>query len=347
MPDINMQHFGELQRNQHSIDIEIDASQIASPQQDFPMMLETPNSSNSALNVVAINELGEQLPTEIEGVANDKNWVHLKDLVQSVVNRKMKVFYGGCDGKPAADSTYGSQAVWDGNYLFVNHMTSISSLADSTSNSNDYTTVVGNPTLHDGNFGKKIYFDGSDGFRSALDIYSYADFNNGMTFTARTDMASGGSDPQIITIEGYYWIGTDVSESSKFGFEFDGNGVPVVSSAVADSNWHVVTGVGDSGTSQKIYVDNVSMVSGTATRYNIDGVSRNSAIGCNYAGGANFITGYIAESRISNIDRSADYVATIHKNLNNPTAVGTNPFYKSISKEHNFAESLQSLGRAG
>lgn len=341
-----MQYFGELQRNQHSIDVEIDASQVASPQQNFPMMLETPNSSNSVLNIVAMNSFGEQLPTEIEGVANDKNWVYLKDSIQDIVNHKMKVFYGGYDGKPAANSTYGSEAVWNG-YSAIYHM-SESPILDSTSNGNDATVVGGDPTLSDGTHGKKMVFDGNDYFNvpdaATLD-FSTTDFDILMVLKADSTGTSVHStllaklNPETATqwaIQYFYTTG-------YFNFREAATNHMMGNVGMLDNTEHIINFHRESGT---FYwdVDVVNKNSVTVTR-NLDNAALLS-IGRRSSSYGDF-RGDMSEIRIIKDTISTNYRNTTYNNLNNPTASGNVPFYKSISKELNFAESLQSFGRAG
>ena len=352
MPDINMQHFEELQRNQHSIDVEIDASQIASPQQDFPMMLETPNSSNSVLNVIAINELGEQLPTEIEGIANYKNWIHFKDIVHSGWNRKMKVFYGGCIGKPAADSTYGSQAVWNNEATY--HMNQdpngdiANSIKDSTPNAN-HGTPVGSMTsadLIDGEYGKAIDFDGSNDLIDIGNIdFGISDFAiiTKVKFNSYEDGAgiikknSGSGNPQ------WYVRQLGVSGAMQF-VTYDGSTVRehiTGNSYFSTGNYYSFAAKRDS-TTLYLYKDGAEVSTAGNAIDTTNAVNVNVGVAATtYA----LIT--IDELRLFRSAPTANYISTTHKNLNNPTAMGIDSFYKSISKELNFSESLQSLGRAG
>ena len=358
MPDINMQHFEELQRNQYSIDVEINASQVASSQQGFPMMLETPNSSNSILNVVAINELGEQLPTEIEGVTNDKNWIYLKDLVQNVTNRKMKVFYGSSIGKPAADSAYGSEAVWDSNFVNVWHMNnnpsgSAPQLLDSTSNGNDGTSVgsMTSDDLVDTDYGKAIDFDGTD------DSFTFSNTLNVNTVSIESYFSVGGKENTLRGIVGstgwvsgdmHYQIASDNTlifniKSGDIGYTTAST--TLFNSANYNSFFHTV-GVYDGGAGTlRIYID--SNNEGTSSSIPSQSIDMNPCRIAAVYDNNRFFDGLIREIRISKIVRTQGYITTTSNNLHNPTAIGTDPFYKSISEEHNFAESLQSLGRAG
>lgn len=361
MPDINMQHFGELQRNQHSIDVEIDASQVTSPQQNFPMMLETPNSSNSVLNVVAINELGEQLPTEIEGIANDKNWIHFKDMVHSRWNRKMKIFYGGCIGKPASDSTYGSEAVWNSDYNMAQLMNTAANanILDSTSNGINSTSANNFEAADtvDGNYGKGIIADGVNeycGFGDVLDL-------NDMSFTIEMRLKGfeWSSDMSVIISKWYdgtnaEWNFTGIDDGisgTKLNFAFrnqaDENKNLFSNDAFDTTIEHTIQ-INYDGTTHRLYVDGALHDSNVTTAIRQGNNAELRFFRYVHPSFNFYGAGTIYQLRMSqNTYRDANWAVTTHNNLNNPTANGNLPFYKLISKEHNFVKSLQSLGRAG
>ena len=361
MPDINMQHFGELQRNQHSIDVEIDASHISSYQKDFPMMLETPNSSNSVLNVVAINELGEQLPTETEGISNDKNWVHFKDSIQGIVNSKIKVFYGGFGGKPAADSTYGSKAIWV-DYSAVYHMNNdptndAPQILDSIGNY--HGTSEGSMTPNDlvnTDYGLGLDFDDND---DAIDIsangFPYSTvtvflrmkpkfaLNDGLHHYLYSSSQTSSNNNRIQlrknTTDNYNCLIYNSSGTLQSTLSFDDNLIP-------QNTWANI--VFQFKTNDAIlYLNGISKStdSSVTTPTSINPLL---TIGNWVVPGTTFDSNsVISEVRVMGSYADNNYILTSHNNLNNPTANGESPFYKSISKELNFAESLQSLGRAG
>lgn len=357
MPDINMQHFGELQRNQHSIDVEIDASQVASPQQDFSMMLETPNSSNSILNIIAINELGEQLPTEIEGIANDKNWVHLKDLVQSVANRKMKVFYGGGGGKPAVDSTYGKYNVYPQNHKIVHHFNTVPTgiLLNSAGANHSMTNTAGSMTSDDlidspNGYGKAIAMDADDTLISSATVAGVG--NEWTVITIHKPLTSGISHPFVFTETNVVPGQNLPNQISIISGRIDKLSSTRVCSPSAYIKLYDTTAAEEygavqftlftwDGTNLKIYHDNVEITSFTK-HVDAAGTQTDSARMIRFEYNQEMI-----QARFINEVVSSGWMDTMYNNFNNPTATGNSPFYKSISKELNFAESLQSLGRAG
>ena len=347
MPSVNMSEFEELRRNPYSVEVEIDASKVSGTQQNIPLMLETPNSSNSELNVVGFGDNGVQLPIEIEGTANDKNWVHLANTVQSIINQRMKVFYGGTCGKPAVDSTYGSEAVYMAGYDVVYNMAQApASLVDSTSNDRNITTVVGDPSEIEGDYGKGIAFDSNDGVKSSsCGNIGTGDFAATIVFSAPSPTDTylfSNRDPALID---QFALRIIVATGYNDFITYDGASQSAIATTTAtdDGNEHTMT-VRRVGTSMKIYIDGVERADATLAVRNIDTTTQY-AIAYNGTIGYSNSNIFLARNYIGTM--SVNYILTTHKNLNNPTASGTDPFYKSITKELNYTQSLKSFGRVG
>ena len=347
-----MSEFEECRRNPYSVEVEIDASKVSGTQQNIPLMVEIPNSSNSFLNVVAFGDKGKQLATEIEGVANDKNWIHTTDDVQSVFNQHMKVFYGGTGGKSAANSTYGSQAVWGSNYVGVWHMNDTDAFKNSVND--DGGTVYNSPALGDGKYGKKISFISTSS--QYIDVGDIDTSDTTLTYIASIDDTTPTSKQGIITkfhpIPGggswLNWIGTD---GKIRAIAADGGNRSVYSKVLSDGVEHIHTFSSEDGGNVTFKTDFDSIISGDAVT-NMQQNATTMLIGAyrsNDAPGTptEFLDGDISEVRLSNIVRSENYQTTTHKNLNNPTATGTDAFYLSITKEQNYSTTLKSFGRAG
>jgi hypothetical protein len=103
-----------------------------------------------------------QLAREIVAIdttaKNGEMWVKIHQL-PAAIDTEILVWYDGVSTEPAADSAYGSQAVWNDNYKLVYHFNDTPSgaapqIKDSTANGNhgtvhgvtddNLTTVVGN-----------------------------------------------------------------------------------------------------------------------------------------------------------------------------------------------------------
>ena len=250
-------------------------------------------------------------------------------------NSQFYVYWGNASlNEPAANSTYGSEAVWDSNFKYVNHANiepyggSAGEILDSTWNSNDGTAsdFTVNPSLLDGDYGKGINVDGIKAYIATYDMDDTTDF------TTTLKLKRTASQTAVHSLFGD--IDTGVW-SNGWGLLHDG----------ADSNglYGVYTGAGYSANKITLsndvdYTVDVVRSGGNFIVY-VNGVHQfteartlNSHSFNLYFGQTDYVS-YAAQSknyyemRHSNTARSANYIATAHKNLNNPTASGTDPFY--------------------
>ncbi|MFC1576337.1 LamG-like jellyroll fold domain-containing protein, partial [Candidatus Omnitrophota bacterium] len=195
--------------------------------------------------------------------------------------------------------------------------------AEDSVGSNDGTlydggTVGNGPVWTTGKVGDyALNFDGSNDFIvTAYNVFAKADFSNGLTMAAWTNMSADGVDDQIVAIEGGYWLGIDASAGSKFAFEIDGNGSPqTVASTAADGTWYFVVGTADGDGNTTIYVNGVSEDTASETYYNIDGLDRPASIGAHLpsfpANTAN-VTGTIDEVAIWNRALDINEIKTLY-----------------------------------
>ena len=321
--------------------VTIDGSKVTS-ETGIPLGLNInlPNVKAAGADVRLAKLDGTPLAREIEckDVPNtDDVTIWYKWDTTAAQNDQFYVYWGNSNlTEPAEDSSYGREAVWDANYVFVSHMADLTSttILDSTSFSKTYTKLsTGNPVEYDAPYGKSQDF--------SSDYISTGD--------------SADFDFTDFTFESYHYKDTDTTGSimSKFydgsarSWEFDDNtvsdfmdsyvnaaGTPHVTSAVdsaPEQNWHYTAIRHDDSSTSQWYVNGSS--SGAAV--DIGAVNFNSAgvkIGDReHATSRVYFDGKIAELRLSNILRTANYVATISNNLKNPTATGTTPFYLSFS----------------
>jgi len=153
----------------------VDSSMVSGTQTGIPLELSVVQDAgitSDAGNVRITDSNDNPLPSEIESYdsATGELTLWFKADINDASDTTFKMYFGNMSlTEPAADSTYGSQAVWDSNYVGVWHMNQepngneAGSIKDSTSNSKHMTpsgyTV---DSLVDGSFGKAIYFDGSN-----------------------------------------------------------------------------------------------------------------------------------------------------------------------------------------
>ncbi|MFC1754526.1 LamG-like jellyroll fold domain-containing protein, partial [Thermoproteota archaeon] len=217
------------------------------------------------------------------------------------------------------------------NMPFENHSDASTTAIDYSSHGNNGTLTGHAPTFtSDGYIGGAYMFDGiNDYVLTANNIYSTADFSNGITLAAWTNMTSASG--QIISIEGAYWIGPYFAGGSKFAFEIDGEGVPgaVASTTAADGDWHFVVGVADGSGNTEIFVDGVSEGTGSESYYDIDSLSRGTSVGAHPSLGVAFVKGSIDEVKIFDYPLSAEQILALYNNrtdliVSNETSVGDN-----------------------
>lgn len=301
---------------------------------------------------------GTPIPREIEWCWSTTNNVVLHYQVDTVdsTSQSFYVYWGNSAlSEPAADSTYGSQAVWSNGYEAVYHMNidpSTSDLIDSTANGYN-GTMNGSMTsedLVDATYCKAIEFDGVDDFFS---IPNRIIPSNVATVESRyTVLNSDGAH----LINYAFWNG-----SISSGYFFEGiqemlvHGYPDSWALSASSSypgarndyyiWEEVNRFGQTlyhadtfaGNSYGKFYRNGTYVGTDSFGYSSWGSSSYYAfrIGASKqynvnSGSMYYSNAQIEEVRFSSVERSADFIITTHNTLNNPTDTGTNPFYSSI-----------------
>jgi hypothetical protein len=228
------------------------------------------------------------------------------------------MFYG--NSSVSMDQT-NRAGTWDGNYRAVWHLPNGTTLsgADSTSNTLNGTNAgltaiagwVGGAASGDGGAGHQI--------NTANNPYASNVFSaNGLTLSAWVNAGSNPATSQIISLEGAYVI--DVT-GGKAGFEINGSGSDLVSAApVPTGNWTYIVGTSDGSGNLKVYVNGVLSNSASQSFYNLDSLTRPYSIGGHPVSSAYNFNGIIDETRISNVARSADWIATEYYNQNGPSS---------------------------
>ena len=247
--------------------------------------------------------------------ANSVAWLWVK--VPSVSDSTETELYIYYDSSHADNTAYigdiadtPAQSVWDSDFKLVMHMAqdpngdAADAMKDSTANAN-HGTPSGSMTsadLVDGEIGKCIDFDGTD---DCIDLSGITTGDNN-TISFLIKFSVNGPDTYIFDAEtGRILIGLHSSQNTIS--YHDGTDWHDSSLVVADSVWHNVTIVTKSDGSLQIYVDN-NAVYNTSITANIVGGSA-VILGSRYTKSADyFVDGLIDEFRISNTDRSADWI---------------------------------------
>lgn len=224
-----------------------------------------------------------------------------------------------------------STSVWDSGFMQVYPLqetctpggSTASCFKDATATGNNSTT--GNyPTQTAGLVGNAQSFNGSA---------NYIKIVNALTAGTTATVSAWGKIASIAGVQ--YWIFTNGNNASSKGFIFDyalttgftnlffaGSVQASGNAGLADGNWHFVTGtLTASPATVTMYVDGVqqgSIVTGTFTGF----VAGNSEIGAGaFGAGAigDFLTGTLQEIRVSNVARSAAWIAADYDSFHSPT----------------------------
>lgn len=151
-----------------------------------------------------------------------------------------------------------------------------------------------------------------------------------------------------LTIEGawFFKVGRGGSDN-KIGVSFTGSSVDIIdsTSVINDDEWHFVVATHD-GTTARLYIDGSEENSATQSPYNIDGLSRVSAIGGQYNGSFN-INALLDEVRIYNCALMEEEVEAlfIWRPYTHSVSEGIGVKEKTLrsSREHSGGEDITTL----
>lgn len=235
----------------------------------------------------------------------------------------------------AVDDTYGSENVWDSNYLMVHHLrgAAYTDLDDSTSNDNDFTAEGGSPDYNQAgklgtsavNFtaGSSEYLDWAfSGFGSFVsnsnftnEVWINPDLDN-VRMSYFCDYNSAGSAVSMCMEGGGYTLANGYWNALTFD-----SSVKQMQSGYAYSTgtwYNVVFSFNDSTNRRDIYVQGTSQVNNTLqTGALANGVNTSLGRAGDYAA-ALYFDGKIDELRVSGSARSADWIATGYNNQSAP-----------------------------
>ena len=331
----------------------IQSSQVAQDCTDFPVLVHEDSlpseifdadGSYPALNGggdlrFSTDQAGDtQLPCEVESFvtdndpANGKSAVWVKRTLSSAANTSIWVYYNKSgETQPAETDAYGKHAVWDSNYVMVQHMaeTPPGTTYDSTSNSNDGTTSgMDSADQVSGQIDGALDFDGVDdyidlGSISAVHPLNLAGSNLTISFWLNWD-GFGDSFQRIIDKSngGFGANGYAVyNENTDLTLAVDGiNNIRTNSNPIVVDTWKHITVVyiSNSNTGQ-VFSDGVEATYLSRAANIIPSDTTNMRIGTwNHATGREY-NGALDEVRISNIARAANWNLTEYNNQYAPS----------------------------
>ncbi len=283
-------------------------------------------------------------------------WVMLPSLSPSV-DTDIYMYYGNAGSGNSENAT----GAWDSNYRMVQHLEETSGTHyDSTQYSNDGTENIDAPGTQDAD-GKIDGADDVDGTDDYIDIDTVVNdmssagtgtieawiYSEEPNNTTASIVAFGDTDADsfiyLAIADGNLYAYSMITSASQWGLDTD--------SAIADyQQWLHIALVQD-GTSPILYVNGtapaqtfISQVDKTAWFDDISGIdnARIASRNKNSGGNTDFFDGKIDEVRISNTNRSADWIATSYNNQNSPsTFITLGPEIGTPSVTTNTASSVE------
>lgn len=162
-------------------------------------------------------------------------------------------------------------------------------------------------------------FNGVDGqqVNTANDPYAKSVFSGGLTLAAWVNPAATQSHAtpgnQIVSIEGAYVI--DVDSGGKFGFEIDGSGTDVVTSAsIPNGVWTYIVMTASGAGSLRSYVNGVADSTGSQSYYDIDTLTRALSIGGHPTATTFNFNGQIDDVRVYNRALTIQEIKDLYNN---------------------------------
>ncbi len=238
-------------------------------------------------------------------------WVNVSNL-DGDVDTVFYMYYGNSD----CDSQQYPEKVWDSDYKLVYHLDETSGHhQDSTANNADSTAE--SVTVQGSAAGK---IGGADEFeRDNTDYVAAPNVGSLNTFTleiwAKYESYVKyeelmGKEKYIAFVTGY----DDGHLTYGVGDGEWGNLVDSAAGAIETGNWYYIVGTSD-GTNIELFIDSDSK--GTAE--NSDNFNADFHLGERYANKYNF-DGIIDEVRVSDIERSQDWITTTYNTINDPSS---------------------------
>ena len=319
--------------------ITIDHTKVPSDLTDFPTLVSVSGLSNINANGTDIrfrDANGFELAREIESYAAGVlvAWVKIP-LLSSTVDTVIYMHYGNTGAQePAANSAYGRQSVWSNGYAGVWHLKETganSTVFDSTANANNSTTHYWTPTT--GKIGRGAYREGFNGIKfpnsASLQIATALSLSVWYKYTAK-----GNDYGRIIVKE----LPTGNAPWVTYGLNLD-NGIQgnqkvlfnanksstetssaKTSAVLAVNSTYHIAGVYDPLISQtKIYLNGLDDTAESSFGNSTLAVNNGAfSIGTDTMHNQ-YTVGVYDEVRISNVARSASWIATEYANQNDPS----------------------------
>jgi hypothetical protein len=246
-------------------------------------------------------------------------WVNVT-LLQGGSDTVLYMYYNN----PAAEDQSNASGVWDQNFLAVHHLEEdpTGTIDDSTSNDNDLTqNNMDTADLVDGQIGKGFNFDssGTEYLNSGagtitIEKFTFSLWNNPEVHSSVWEVLMNFDTGYVDA--SYFAISSNdrLSHDGGAGLYYFGSG-----GDVAENDWQHMVVLYD-GTNLEAYLDGTQL--GTSQSASISSRTDDWEV-ASYAGGAEYHDGIMDEVRISNTNRSSNWIATEYANQNTPSTFYT------------------------
>jgi hypothetical protein len=323
--------------------ITIDHTQVSGDFSDFPVLISITDSDLASkaqydgddILFVDSDGVANRLFHEIELFDNSSlelvSWVNIPHLTEEE-DYVLYLYYGNSD---CGNQEY-PDFVWDSNYVSVWHMdgNNFIEFEDSTSNGFDATNDIGNPTYQQpSKIGYGVEFDGIDDQIHICDDdkFSFCDSSGDKPCSFEAWIKTEEPEATIITKfthgdtgEWFFFINAD--NKCKLWFR-DSIGEHCMyrdtSDDVTNNTWIYVSSTFDGGTNyQKItnYLNGVDNSGYGERRANYKRMrNKGEIVRFGMANYGRYFDGIIDEVRISNVERSPEWIKTSYKTMNNPS----------------------------
>ncbi|HEX3032206.1 MAG TPA: DUF2341 domain-containing protein, partial [Bacillota bacterium] len=286
-----------------------------------------------------------ELPREIESYSggNLTAWVKVPTL-SATVDTVVYMYYGDPNlTEPPANSAYGKNSVWDGNYKAVYHMNNLTSstIMDSTINGNNGTKAGGaGPTEATGLIGNGQSFDGVDD-RITIPLRS---IGGQVTMQAVVKNTGGGNLPildnynsngQLADFQLWVYSSNKVDFAEWYGSPATTYHEVYGTTALNTTDFYMTAGTWD-GANINAYL-NGTMEAQQAAPEAPNSLNATYTIGSQQTNATTwswFAPATMDEIRISNVARSAYWLKTESNNWSNPAG-----FYAAVGPETALADS--------
>ncbi|MEK7780071.1 MAG: LamG-like jellyroll fold domain-containing protein, partial [Verrucomicrobiota bacterium] len=187
--------------------------------------------------------------------------------------------------------------------------TTVEDIALAADNFNNTSALTNQAAL----IGQAFYFNGSNSYATSLSS-DIIPTSSGGTISCWMKTTNSSSGNYIISVEGAWVIQYQGASGGVLAF-LDGSsgGNPTANASLNNGAWHHIVAAND-GTTTRLYVDGTLRNTYAEAIYNLNSLTRQTAVGARYDGGGNLFTGNVDDVGIWSRNLSAGEVNQIYTN---------------------------------